>query len=67
LSWSTILEKRESIRRAFDGFNPHKISAYKEGKIKELMGNPGIIRNLLKIKAAISNAKAYLQIKEEHG
>ncbi len=67
LSWSTILNKREAFRVAFDGFDAQKIVNYNEDKILELLNNPGIIRNKLKINATIHNAKLYLQKKEEFG
>src|SRR5512139_2030221 len=60
LSWSTILRKRENFRQAFDNFEPGVIAAYKENKVEELMNNAGIIRNRLKILAAIGNAQAFL-------
>ena len=64
LSWITVLRKRESYRTAFDHFDPEKIAAYDQHKICQLMENPGIIRNRLKIEATISNAQAYLKIKD---
>lgn len=67
LSWLTILRKRENYRRAFDGFDPEKIARYDEAKIAQLLTNPGIIRNRLKLKSAIANARAYLSIQERHG
>ncbi len=67
LSWLTILRKREGYRAAFDGFDPHKIAAYGEEKVAELLLNPGIIRNRLKINAAICNAQAFLIIQQEFG
>lgn len=67
LSWSTILNKRENFRKAFDGFDAVKISRYKEAKIEKLMNDPGIIRNRLKILATITNAKAFLAIQKEFG
>lgn len=67
LSWITILNKREAFREAFDDFDIKKISEYDESKIEELMQNEKIIRNRLKIKSAITNAKLYLKIQEEHG
>lgn len=67
LSWITILKKRESYRTAFDQFNAEKIAQYDAGKIEELMQNSGIVRNKLKINAAIKNAKAYLTIREQEG
>ena len=65
LSWITILRKRDNYRRAFDGFDPEKMARYGERKIEELMNNAGIVRNRLKINAAITNAKAYLKLREE--
>lgn len=67
VSWITILNKRENFRKAFDDFNYHKIAKYKEIKFNELMQNPGIIRNKLKIKSAITNAQLFIQIQEEFG
>jgi DNA-3-methyladenine glycosylase I len=64
LSWSTVLKKRESYREAFDNFDPEKIAKYGDKKIAELMANPGIIRNSLKVSAAIGNAKAYLSLEK---
>jgi DNA-3-methyladenine glycosylase I len=64
LSWSTVLKKRETYRAAFDQFSPDKIALYDDQKIAELLANPGIIRNRLKVAAAITNAKAYLRLKE---
>lgn len=66
LSWYTILKKRENYRRAFDGFDPEKVAAYTPDKIDELLTNPGIVRNKLKIHAAIENAKAFLNIQKEY-
>jgi DNA-3-methyladenine glycosylase I len=67
LSWSTVLRKRENYRVAFDGFDAVKIAAYGDAKVAELLANPGIIRNRLKIAATIRNAAAYLRIREEFG
>jgi DNA-3-methyladenine glycosylase I len=67
LSWETILKKRENYRRAFDSFDPAKIVAYDQRKIRALMANAGIIRNRLKIEAAISNAKAFLAVQRAFG
>lgn len=67
LSWITILRKRENFRKAFDNFDYNKVANYSEGKIEELLGNAGIIRNKLKIRAAVSNAQAFLRVKEEFG
>ena len=67
LSWETVLKKRESYREAFDGFDPHKVALYDDAKKEELMANAGIIRNRLKINAAVINAKLFLDIIEKHG
>lgn len=67
LSWSTILNKRENYRRAFDGFDPQKIAEYRAKKIKALLADAGIVRNKLKIAAAVENAKAFLVVQEEFG
>jgi len=67
LSWSTILNKREGYRKAFDGFDAKKIAAYDQSKIQQLLNTSAIVRNKLKINAAISNAKAFLEIQKEGG
>ena len=67
LSWITILKKRDAFYHAFDGFNPQIISGYGQVKEAELMENKGIIRNRLKIKSAIGNAKVFLEIQKEYG
>ena len=67
LSWRTILQKRDAYRIAFDGFDPAKVAAYDEAKVEELLANPGIIRNRLKIRAAITNARRFLDIQAEFG
>lgn len=67
LSWSTILRKRENYWQAFDKFDPYVIARYDEAKIQTLMQNPGIVRNRLKIQAAIKNARGFLDIQEERG
>lgn len=67
LSWKTVLHKRENFRAAFDNFNPQKIADYNPKKIEELLGNKGIIRNRLKIKAAINNAAAFLKLQKKYG
>jgi DNA-3-methyladenine glycosylase I len=67
LSWLTVLKKRENFRRAFSGFDPEKIALYKEDDMARLLSDEGIIRNRLKIAAAVTNARAYLKIKEEYG
>ena len=67
LSWSTILNKRANFRRAFDGFDAAKIARYTKRKTESLLADAGIVRNRLKVLAAISNAKAFLDIKAEYG
>lgn len=67
LSWITILRKRENFRTAFDQFDYKKIATYKEDKLLELKENSGIIRNKLKIQAAVTNAQAFIKIQEEFG
>lgn len=67
LSWETILRKRDNYRVAFDGFNPAKVAKYDERKIAALMKDAGIIRNRLKINAAVTNAIAFLEVKKEFG
>lgn len=67
LSWLTILRKRPAYRLAFDNFDPEKISRYNETKVAQLLDNAGIIRNRAKIRAAIDNAKGFLQVREEYG
>jgi len=67
LSWSTILKKRESYPAAFDNFDPAKVAAYDDAKIAELLANPGIVRNRLKVNAAIRNARAFRSVQAEFG
>jgi len=67
LNWLTILKKRENYRLAFDGFDPSRIAGYGERKIKELSADQGLVRNPLKIRAAIQNAKAILAVQREFG
>ena len=67
LSWITILRKRENFRKAFDHFDYRKIARYDEQKIDELLLDPGIIRNKLKVQSAVTNAQAFIQIQEEFG
>jgi DNA-3-methyladenine glycosylase I len=67
LSWSTILAKREAYRRAFSNFNPKSIARYDAKKTKQLMSNEGIVRNRLKIAAAVQNAWAFLAVQKEFG
>lgn len=65
LSWSTILNKRQYYRKAYDNFDAHKIARYSSTKVRRLLKNPGIVRNRLKIRASIINARAFLQIQKE--
>jgi DNA-3-methyladenine glycosylase I len=67
LSWSTILNKREHYRRAFDGFDPERIARYGTRKLAALLRDPGIVRNRLKVEAAVRNARAALALRERHG
>jgi len=67
LSWAIILKKRPSFRQAFDGFDPTLVACYDDVKIAELLENPGIVRNRLKINAAVQNASSFLAIQEEFG
>jgi len=67
LSWTTILKKRENYRKAFDGFRPEKIARYSSRDVRRLLGDNGIVRNRLKIAAAIENAKAFLSLREKFG
>ena len=67
LSWTTILKKEETFRKAYSNFNIKKVAAYKEKDIERLLNDPGIIRNKLKVNAAIENAKALLIIQKEYG
>jgi len=65
LSWLTILKKRENFQKAFNGFDPQKIAKYDATQITELLSDSGIIRNRLKIEAAVQNAKAFLEVQKE--
>jgi len=67
LSWSTIINKRENFRKAFDNFDPDKIACYNAKKLTALMQDTGIIRNRMKIEASVKNAKAFLKTQEEFG
>jgi DNA-3-methyladenine glycosylase I len=67
LSWITLLKKREGYRAAFDGFVPEIVAGYNQAKILELMENPGIVRNRLKIESAVANARAFLKVQEQFG
>ena len=67
LSWECVLNKRDAFRVAFDNFDSEKVSAYTEDKLEALRSNPDIIRNRLKIQAAVTNAWAFLEIQKEYG
>jgi DNA-3-methyladenine glycosylase I len=67
LSWETVLRKRERYREVFDGFDASKIARYDARKVRELLADPGIIRNRLKISSTISNAQAFLEVQREFG
>lgn len=67
LTWSTVLKRRESMREAFDNFDPNIIKNYDEKKIEELMQNAGVIRNRLKLESLANNAKCFLEVQKEHG
>jgi DNA-3-methyladenine glycosylase I len=67
LSWSTVLHKREAYRKAFDGFDFNKVARYGETDVRRLLANPGIIRNRLKIRSAIKNARVFIDIRKEFG
>jgi DNA-3-methyladenine glycosylase I len=67
LSWSTILAKRENYRRALDGFDPKCIAGYDDAKLAALLDDPGIVRNRLKVRGAVTNARAFLSIRDEVG
>ena len=67
LSWSIVLNKREGYRKAFSQFDPEKVARYTKAKIDKLVADPGIIRNRLKIEAAVTNASALLKVQEEFG
>lgn len=67
LSWITILRKRENYRAAFDGFDAARIASYGAGKIASLLQDPGIVRNRLKVQAAVTNAQKFLEVQEEFG
>ena len=67
LSWITILRKRENYRAAFDHFDPALVARYDAGKIESLLQNPGIVRNRLKLEAAVNNARKFLAVQERYG
>ena len=67
LSWITILKKRENYRRAFDQFDARKVARYDARKLRKLLADPGLVRNRLKLQAAVQNAKAFLAVQQEFG
>lgn len=67
LSWSTILAKRDAYRKAFSNFNPQKVAKYGSEKLAQLLSNPGIVRNRMKIESAVKNAQAFLRVQKEFG
>ena len=67
LSWNTILNKRDNYRKAFAGFNPERVAGFDGRKRQQLLRDPGIVRNKLKIASAVENAKAFLRVQEEFG
>lgn len=67
LSWLTILRKREGYRAAFDGFDPEKVARYDGAKVLRLLEDPGIVRNRMKVAAAVANAQAFLAVQQAHG
>lgn len=67
LSWSTILKKREGYRKVFADFDPVKVSKFTESRIEKILLDPGIVRNRLKVKAAVNNAKRFLEVQKEFG
>ena len=64
LSWSTILNKREGYRCAFDGFDPERVARFDERRIERILADPGVVRNRLKVRAAVGNARAFLEVQE---
>ena len=67
MSWATILKRREGYRKAFAGFDPAKVACFDERKVQALLKDPGIIRNRLKVRAAVGNAAAFLAVQREFG
>ena len=66
LSWSTILKKRDSYQQAYYGFDPERVARFTKKSVERLLGDPGIVRNRLKVNASIQNAKAFLEIQKEY-
>jgi DNA-3-methyladenine glycosylase I len=67
LSWNTILKKRDTYRQAYYGFDPERVARFTKKSVERLLGDPGIVRNRLKVEASILNAKAFLEVQEEYG
>jgi DNA-3-methyladenine glycosylase I len=67
LSWLTILKKREAYRAAFSGFDPETVAGFGRAKVAELLADPGIVRNRLKVESAVANARSFLEVQEEFG
>lgn len=67
LSWHTVLRKRENFRKVFDGFDPETVSGYDSRKIEQILSDPGVIRNRLKVVSAVTNAKSFLKVRREFG
>ena len=67
LSWTTVLKKRENYRQAFANFDPEIVAQFDEDRIQQLLQNPGIIRNKLKVRSTITNAQSFLEVREEYG
>jgi DNA-3-methyladenine glycosylase I len=67
LSWETVLRKRENYRKAFAGFDPHKVARFTDEKLEKILLDPGIVRNRLKVFGAVKNAKAFLAVQKEFG
>jgi DNA-3-methyladenine glycosylase I len=67
LSWITILRKRDAYRRAFDEFDPERVARFDAQRVRKLLGDPGIVRNKLKVESAVKNARAFLAVQEEFG
>jgi DNA-3-methyladenine glycosylase I len=67
LSWSTVLNRREGYRKAFDGFDPRRVAAFDADRLAALLSDPGIIRNRLKVASTVTNARAFLAVQEEQG
>lgn len=67
LSWSTILKKREGYRKAFADFDPQKVARFTEARIEKILQDPGIVRNRLKVRSAVNNAKRFLEVQKEFG